>query len=153
MSRANQETPLPLKPIRNAIAYEVTHPDGSVEVASIPAYKLLSNGGFRAWAMHPTLGSQIMEPNQGVPGFVGAKAIIALTHDDIPVLIANITEAVAGPLIKRISDLESYLKDQSELEVRIKELEEQVESLNDVITPPEEPPPAKTNKKSSAVIE
>lgn len=142
MPRPNEVIGKGTKPIKNAIAYEMTLPDGTVEVCTIASYTLSPHGSFRAWVHHPKLGMQLMDPDQGY--LSAAKPIVALTQDDI----ATIVEAVTKPLLERITSLELQCSDADEA---ITALENQIVDLQLIASPPvKEVTPVKAEPKAKS---
>lgn len=139
-----------IKPIRNAIAYEVTLPDGTVELSTIVAYKLDTHNGYRAWVYHPRMGAQLMDPSQGY--LQDSKPIIALTQDDIPVLVQQIVKDITEPLLARISALEEQLVEAEAVNNRLSGLESALEEVQALLVPEDMPAPTPepVTKKSTA---
>jgi hypothetical protein len=85
-----------VQPESNALYYRMDMPDGSRKYATIPAYQVDHLGRYKAWVMHPDFGTELMTEREG--RLEGFKPVIALTQDDLPALIEQITAAVMEKL-------------------------------------------------------
>lgn len=85
-----------VQPASNALYYRLDMPDGSCKYATIPAYQVDRMGHYKAWVMHPDFGTELMTEREG--RLEGFKPVIALTQEDIPALVEQITAAVMEKL-------------------------------------------------------
>jgi len=85
-----------VQPASNALYYRLDLPDGSAKYATIQAYQVDHLGRYKAWVMHPDYGTELMTEREG--RLEGFKPVIALTQDDVPSLVEQITAAVLEKL-------------------------------------------------------
>lgn len=85
-----------VQPTSNTLYYRLDMPDGTAKYATIPAYQVDKLGRYKAWVTHPDFGTELMTEREG--RLEGFKPVVALTQDDLPELIEQITAAVLEKL-------------------------------------------------------